>query len=352
MMRGQVKSFLARLTLATALVAFALPAFAGASAFLPPKGKVLTGVTDNGTLEGFHNFGDAVRKHPAVLETYHPWGNGLDLAYRRWQNAEVLPMLHISTADDETREELITPQEIATGFGDPYLIEINRFFSEKEQRAYIRPLGEPNRCLNPYSAFSCSGRRHGGEHSTFWYRQAFRRIALITRGGVTANRLDRALKKLGMRKVNWGDAPRPALVPKAPVAIIWSVLPSGSPTVRGNYPTAYWPGRKYVDWVGTDFYSNYPYWRDLNRFVRGRNWRRMPIALTEWGVAGWDDVRFVKRMFKWARSQPRLRMMVYYRGFGNDAYYPYSYPRSIKVIRNKLRHRRFLEYGRGYARRR
>jgi hypothetical protein len=334
------------------IAALAFPGVSGASKFLPAKGKIYTGVTDDGTLQGFENFAEATGKHPAILQTYHPWGNGLDLAFQRWQNAEVLPMLHMSTADDETRAELITPQEIAIGAGDPYLIQINRFFSENRQRAFIRPLGEPNRCINPYSAFACSGRKKGGEHKTFWYRQAFRRIALITRGGISANSLDRNLKKLGMRKVNWGAIRRPAQIPKAPVSIVWSTLPSGSPEVKGNYPAFYWPGRKYVDWVGTDFYSNYPYWKDLNRFVHGKRFKGKPISLTEWGVTGWDDVRFVNRLFKWVRSQPRVRMMVYYRGFGEDAYYPYSYPRAIRAVKKQLKSTRFIQYAKGYARRR
>jgi len=345
--------FPARLSLATVVVVFALAAVADAGVFLPPKGKVYGGVSDNGTYRGFENFSEATGKHPAVLQTYHPWGNQLFLAYQRWQNTEVLPMLHISTADDETRAELITPKEIARGVGDPYLIEINRFFSARRQKAFIRPLGEPNRCLNPYTAFTCSGKRRGGEHKTIWYRRAFRRIALITRGGTTAGRIDRNLKKLQLPKLNWGSLTRSPKLPKAPVSIVWSTLPSGSPSVRGNHPVDYWPGSKYVDWVGTDFYSNYPYWRDLNRFVHNRRWRRKPVALTEWGVVGADDTRFARRVFAWVKQQPRVRMMVYYRGFGTaDPYYPYNYPLTVKVIRNKLKSPRFLAFAHGYARRR
>lgn len=336
-----------------ALLGFAAPASAG-SIFGPHPGQKLTGVSDNGSFEGFENFSEATGKHPAVLQTFHPWGNGLNLAYRRWQNAEVMPMLHMSTADDETREELITPQEIARGYGDPYLIEISRFFADRDQRAFIRPLGEPNRCLNPYTAVTCTGYRRGGEHTTYWYRKAFQRIAVIVRGGMPANKLDRKLNRLKLRKVNWGHFTRPAKVPASPVSIIWSALPAGSPRVRGNWPGNYWPGAHFVDWAGVDFYSDYPHWRDLNRFMRGRPWRGKPVSLTEWGVAGHDNYTFVRQLFSWMNKRPRVRMFAYYRGFGGleDRYNPYNYPTSLKVMKNKLKDPRYLGYAYLHARRR
>lgn len=324
----------------------------GAAIFGPHKGKVLTGVSDNGTLEGFQNFAEATGKHPAVLQTFHPWGNGLDLAFRRWQNAGVMPMLHISTADDETREELITPRAIARGEGDDYLIEINRFFAEKNQRAFIRPLGEPNRCLNPYSAVNCDGSKRGGDHTTYWYRKAFQRIAVIVRGGRRTVGINRLLRKLRMRHVQWGSLRRPARMPDAPVSMVWSPLPAGSPKVRGNWPGNYWPGKYFVDWAGTDFYSDYPYWRDLNKFMRGRPWRGKPIAITEWGVTGSDDPRFVRKMLHWVNRRHRVRMLLYYRGFGDlDPYNPFYYPDAIRVLRNKLKRNRFAPFAYLHARR-
>ena len=336
------------------LIFFALPAQPSKAAILgPPPGQIMTGVSDNGTLEGFQNFATAVDAHPAVLQTFHPWGNGLDLAYRRWQNAEVRPMLHISTADDETRAELITPQEIATGAGDPYLIQINRFFAEKDLRAYIRPLGEPNRCLNPYSAVYCSGAQKGGEHTTYWYRKAFQRISVIVRGGTATNRVDARLGNLGMPPVNFGAIARPKVMPAPPVAIIWSPLPAGSPKVKGNWPGNYWPGASFVDWAGVDFYSNYPHWKDLNRFFAGKPWRSKPVALTEWGVAGSDNVTFTRQIFHWMKKRPRVRMFNYYRGFGGpeDIFNPYNYSNALRVIRNQLKDTRFLQYAFGHARR-
>lgn len=335
-----------------ACLVLAAPAHAG-NIFGPNAGKKLTGVSDNGTMEGFLDFADAVGKHPAVLQTFHPWGNGLDLAYRRWRAAEVMPMLHISTADDETLQELITPQDIARGYGDAYLIEINRFFAEKNQRAFVRPLGEPNRCLNVYSAVTCSGRQRGGSHTTYWYRKAFQRIAVITRGGMSSNRMDRHLNNLRMRKVNWGSAVRPSTVPAAPVSIIWSALPAGSPRARGNWPGNYWPGSRYVDWAGVDFYSDYPHWRDLNKFATAKPWRNKPLTLTEWGVAGSDNYVFVRQIFAWMNNRPRVRMYVYYRGFGGleDRYNPHNYPVSLRTMKNKLRDPRYLGYAYLHARR-
>jgi hypothetical protein len=52
--------------------------------------------------------------------------------------------------------------------------------------------------------------------------------------------------------------------------------------VPGNGPGAYWPGRRYVDWVGTDFFANSPNFRRLTRFYRDRRWRRKPFAFGEW----------------------------------------------------------------------
>lgn len=324
-----------------------------AAVFGPPKGKVLTGVSDDGSLESFQAFGEAVGKHPAVLQTFHPWGNGLDLAYKRWQNAEVAPMLHISTADDETLQELITPRQIAAGAGDSYLLQINQFFAGKNQRAYIRPLGEPNRCRNAWSAVNCDGSKKGGDHATYWYRKAFQRIAVIARGGRTTTNANRLLKKLRLPRIKWGEtAPAPTALPAAPVSMVWSPLPAGSPRARGNWPGNYWPGKYFVDWAGTDFYSNYPYWRDLDKFMRGRPWRSKPVAITEWGVTGSDDVRFVRQLFHWVNKRPRVRMLNYYRGFGAiDPYNPYYYPDSMRVIRNKLRNDRFMPYAYLHARR-
>jgi len=328
------------------LLAISVPAAAGAKTLAPKRGTAFFGVTDRGSTAEFEEFEGLVGKHPAVLETFHPYGNTLNEAILRWEQTEVRPMLHISTGDDQTLAELITPQQIALGYGDDYLLQLNDFFAKRGVLAYVRPLGEPNRCLNVWSAVNCDGSPKGGEHTTGWYKQAFRRIVAIVRGGATLEQTNTTLAGIGLPPVNRTKGPPPSSLPAAPVSIVWSPLPGGSPRVTGNFPGNYWPGARWVDWAGTDFYSQYPVWKDLNRFYAGKQWKRKPLAITEWAVAGTDDPRFVKQLIAWTVKRPRVRMLVYYDGFGTSGN-PYDlrlYPRTTNTLRLKVRRPTFLEY--------
>jgi hypothetical protein len=334
------------LALASAAVAcLALfAAQAGAVSLVPPKPDVFLGVSDRGSAQEFNEFSALTGKHPALLQTFHPWGNSLNAAFERWRETETRPILHISTADDQTLREIITPEQIAEGAGDDYLLQLNAFFAKRGLPAYIRPLGEPNRCLNVWSAVECDGSPRGGEHTTGWYKQTFRRIVAIVRGGQTLEGIDATLAEIGLPPLNRTKGPNPVSLPAAPVSIIWSPLPGGSPRVKGNFPGNYWPGRRWVDWVGTDFYSQYPVWRDLNRFYAGKQWKGMPVGINEWAVYGKDEPRFAKQLIAWIVKRPRVRMLVYYQGFGPGNQYDLRlYPRTANTLRLKLRRANFLD---------
>src|SRR4051794_24414268 len=337
-----------RTTKRTAALVLALTAlFAGqakALTLVPPKPGILFGASDQGSTQQFNEFTELLAKHPALMETFHPWGNSLNQAYERWRETGTRPVLAISTMDDQNLSELITPEQIALGAGDDYLLQLNAFFAERGLPAYIRPLGEPNRCLNPWSPVNCDGSQKGGEHTAGWYKQAFRRIAAIVRGGQTLEGINATLAEIGLPGVNRTKGPNPEALPAAPVSMIWSPLPGGSPRVKGNFPGNYWPGSRWVDWASTDFYSQYPVWKDLKRFYHGKQWRGKPVGIAEWAVSGVDDPRFVKQLISWTVKHPRVRMLVYYRGFGETGN-PYAlgpYPRTTNTLRLKVRRANFL----------
>ncbi len=322
------------LALCALIAAAALLAAPAAQAGLlePPGEKVWFGVSDTGDPAQFGEFSTAVAKHPAVIESFRTWGSEFPDSIRRWQTARARPILHITTADSGDGHELITPRGIANGEGDAYLIRLNRLFAEKEMRAYVRPLGEPNRCLNVYASFDCGGNPRDAAHKPRWYKLAFRRIYVIVHGGGKAKEINKRLAEAGLPPLNATIGG----LPKAPVAIVWSPLPAGSPTTPQNRPKNYWPGSRWVDWAGTDFYASYPEWGALTGLYN-RYAGKKPFALTEWGVENGDDPAFVSKLFAWVKTHPRCKMIVYYQDFGSTSSYRIqNYSASLGVLKARL----------------
>jgi hypothetical protein len=329
---------------ATLALVCAAPATAAMS-LVPPKPDVLLGASDRGSTEQFNSFAELTGKHPALMQTFLGWGNSVNKAYERWRETQTRPVVAISTQNAQTLEEIITPEQIALGQGDDYLLQLNQFFATHDLPAYIRPLGEPNRCLNAWAAVECDGTLKSGEHSSYWYKEAFRRIAAIVRGGLTAEALNAELAEIGLPGLQRSKGENPVSLPSAPVSIIWSPLPAGSPRVKGNFPGNYWPGSKWVDWVGTDFYAKYPVWEELNHFYNGAQWRGKPIAITEWAMSEEDEPKFVKQLISWVATHKRVQMLTYYQGFGAGNSYELSlYPRTAAMLRKKIRRANFLPY--------
>jgi hypothetical protein len=304
---------------------------ADAGALLPRGKKVFFGVSDTGDSADFGHFSTDLRKHPALIESFRTWGSDFPETIERWQAARARPVLHFTTADSGDGHELIGPRSIAQGYGDEYLIRLNRLFWAKGMRAYLRPLGEPNRCLNVYASYDCDGNLRDAAHKPRWYRLAFRRMYVVLHGGGKRGQIDRRLAEAGLRPLQSSLAG----LPRAPIAVIWSTLPAGSPTVPQNRPRHFYPGDDYVDWVGTDFYSDNQDWKSLNGLYN--RYPDKPFALPEWGVSSGDDPAYVRKLLTWVDRHRRCKMLVYYQDFGSTSSYRIqNYPSSLAVLNNKL----------------
>jgi hypothetical protein len=138
-------------------------------------------------------------------------------------------------------------------------------------------------------------------------------------------------------------------LPRASVAFLWVPQVAGAPDIRANSPRAYWPGAKYVDWVGTDFYSKFPNFAGLERFYR--QFPGKPFSFAEWAVWGGDNPGFVHRIFSWARSHRRVRMMLYNQGVKTAGPFRLAhYPRSRTALAAELRSGRFAQFTPEYRR--
>jgi hypothetical protein len=323
--------------LCAAAILCLLAAAPGAGASLVPRGKhVFFGVSDTGDSADFGHFSSAVHKHPALIESFRTWGSDFPDSIERWQAARARPILHITTAEGADGHEIVTPGAIAGGAGDEYLIRLNRLFWAKGMRAYIRPLGEPNRCLNVYAAYDCAGNPRDAAHRPAAYIRAFRRIYVIVHGGGKRAAIDARLREAGLPPLR-SEVPG---LPKAPVEVIWSPLPAGSPTVPRNRPRNFYPGDRWVDWAGTDFYSDNQDWKSLNGLYR--RFSSKPFAITEWGVSTGDDPEYVHKLMDWVDGHRRCKMLVYYQDFGaTSSYRLQNWPASLGVLRNQIHNGRF-----------
>src|SRR5881392_74126 len=87
---------MARRVVLLALIALAvLAAPAAAQPYLPPAGKVWTGVTGNVRPVG--RFAGQTGKHPAVWQFFTNWGDSADWWYPYAEQAGSRPMVHITT---------------------------------------------------------------------------------------------------------------------------------------------------------------------------------------------------------------------------------------------------------------
>jgi hypothetical protein len=333
-----------KLLATVATVVLLLGAAPARAAFLQPEpGQLFFGVSDTGVSSQFTEFSELIGKHPPVIETFRTWGDDLTGSVKRWQKAEARPIIHISTADPNDGHELIDPRQIANGYGDNYLVGLNYLFWSQGIRAYVRPLGEPNRCLNVYASFDCEGNLRGAQHKPYWYRQAFRRIYILLHGGGKVAKIDARLQKAGLRPLREEGAPLPTGLPRAPIAVIWSPLPLGSPEAPWNRPERFYPGRAYTDWAGTDFYSGYQNWKALTQMYE--SYARRPFVLTEWGLDGSDDPTFVQHLFGWVKRHPRTRMLVYYQDFGTvNPFRIQNFPASLAALQNHVAASEFVPY--------
>jgi hypothetical protein len=324
--------------------------------YTPPKGKVFHGVSD--TRRGLPDvklFQRQVGSHPAVLEDFYHWDTPVTTgALGRWRKSRSRGVLSLSTAPGG-KPELISPRKISQGRGDQYIAHLAQSIARSKQVVYIRLMPEMNGSWNPYCAYNADGTTKGVNHSTKAFRQAWRRFAIIMRGG-TVKSINAQLLKLHMPRLLDAKSNRDPIyvkdgvgkrVQRPRVALIWNPQTIGSPNIAGNSARRYWPGAKYVDWVGADIYAKFAsagVRRALSSFYS--RYGRFPFMIGEYSA--WDNDRsgrFVRWLFRWAREHGRTRMLVYYRSVLAGSQFDIShYPGARSALRHALRSKRFMEY--------
>jgi hypothetical protein len=306
---------------------------ASARAFLPPRGKVFQGVAG----QPISQYEDATGRHPSVYQEFLAWGEYVPaITTAAW---DVRSRLMIMIGTRSASRELITPAGIAYGQGDSWLISLQRSIAASRLVTYVRLMAEMDGYWNPFSAYNANGSSRGAAHSSAAYKQAWRRVTLIMRGG-SLGHIDATLRRLRMPPLRTH-----ASLPRARVAMLWvpQVAP-GDPDIPGNEPSDYFPGRGWVDWVGTDFYSSAPNFTGLDAFYN--TYPGLPFVFGEYAVGETpDDPGFIDAVFRWAGAHPRVRMMMYNMGVSaSGPFRLFRFPQSSRALRHALANPKFVSF--------
>lgn len=292
----------------------------------PRGGRLLLGVVGPDPV----GFDGLTRKHHALHVMFANWTGDVAGLIANEHSAGRLPVLSLPSA--------ASPAEIASGVEDARYVALAQAVNGSSEDVWVRILPEMNGNWNPWSAYDESGRPRGPQWAPPQFIRAFRRIALILRGGTVAtiNNKLRAVRLPPLRAT--GD-----IKPSGQVAIIWNPQGHGTPFVEENGPAAYWPGPAYVDIVADDLYSDSgePSWKGMDTLYAYPK----PFLVAEWGLKGQDDATFASRMFAWVAGHPRTIGLVYYnQGWsgGADIFKLGSKPRSLGVYRRAIRDPRYL----------
>ena len=340
-----------------ALLALA-PADGAAKAYVPKKGKLYHGVSDTGSAKDFKHFRRQVREHPAVLQEFFHWDVSLTAsgAVRRWEKTRTLGVVSMSTKLPASGQPDISPEAIAKGRGDRYILRINEVLGNLRKPSYIRLMPEMNGHWNPYSAYNANGSPRGKNYTTGDFKRAWRRFVIIVRGG-NRNRINNRLRRKNLRRIYrarsndanlYENRDVPEKLDKPKVAVMWVPQTFGSPNIAGNQPANYWPGANFVDWVGADIFSKFSTaFDDLQAFFRRYN--DHPFVIGEYSP--WDadpGGAFTNRLLSWAEDHQRVRMMIYYRSVtASNEYYIDRYPAARGVLRRHLNKGRWRSFGPG-----
>jgi hypothetical protein len=298
----------------------------GAAPALPPHGTVLLGVVGPDP-QGFDRL---TGKHHSLHLVFGAFRSDVTELIANEHAAGRLPILSLPSQ--------LSPVQIAAGREDAWLVGLSRQVNASGKEVWMRPLPEMNGHWNPWCAFDSAGRPRGASHAPAAFIRAFRRFAVILRGG-TAAALDRQLTAAGLPPLK----AKADIRPSAKVEIVWNPQGHGTPFIAANEPSAYWPGPAFVDIVANDMYSDSgePSWQGMDKlYAYGK-----PYLVAEWALEAEDDVAFAQRMFAWVAAHPRTIGLIYFnKGWsgGSGIYELRSKPRGLAIYRKEIRHARFL----------
>ena len=333
--------------------------------FEPPAGQVYAGMSST-MVSGDVN--DAVAKWisyvntmggkaPAISHTFTgwnvQWSFDLSVADARgatpmisWQSGDTLPPAianaGVSTSGKRNDEIILRNAKILRDYGKPVFLRIDH---------------ENNAHWFKWSAYNQDGSPRS--FTTDDYKQMWQRIFILFEGGKVSD-INAKLSALGMPPLDPNAHPAglpstsdpDSVFPAANnVAFVYGpqCVP-GTPNIAGNRWADYYPGDKYVDWVGgTTYDRTWDYSIDqkfafikqyYDQFSGPNSSGHKPFMFSEYAVTDvlGDDPAYMQRLLDFQATHPKVKALIYFNHLAPDGrdYRLESFPQSAAKLRNAV----------------
>jgi hypothetical protein len=116
------------------------------------------------------------------------------------------------------------------------------------------------------------------------------------------------------------------------MTVVWNPLAVGVPNVRGNGYRDYFPGSRYLDAYGNNYYNTsgvYAFHRTEELY---KAYPRKAFMFPEWGMSV-DDPGYVRAFATFVRRHRRVRFISFFNGPAGGAYDIGTKPRSRTAYR-------------------
>jgi hypothetical protein len=244
-----------------------------------------------------------------------------------------VPLVSWQTGSEASPETIANAGATSSGKRSDYVImNVASDLRTYGEPVFLRIDQEMNAYWFEWCAYNSDGTPRA--HTTEDFKNMWRRMHIIFEGG-TVSGMNSKLAAEGMppldQQVGTSAAskglsstmdPNAYLAPTNNVAFVFNPVDApGIPNKAGNLWADYYPGDKYVDWVGQTSYdgtSNVALitrfgWLDqfYQDFAVGHD---KPYMMGEWGLTQHrgDDPAYIQRVLDWQKAHPRVKALVYF----------------------------------------
>ena len=346
--------------------------------FEPPDGKLYAGVdadqnsTDTSIEANTRLWNEWVSLMngvpPAISHTFTSYDT-----YMKWDTdvAEArgaTPLITWQTGKGTSPKTIANGGAASSGNRSDYVIMKTAYYLRTLNKpVFLRIDQEMNAHWFAWCAYNSDGTPRA--HTTEDFKDMWRRMHIIFEGGKVSD-INAKLAAEGMPPLDpavgtsatskgYPSTTDPNAVFPATTNVAFVFNPVGQPgvpNIEGNRWADYYPGDRYVDWVGQTTYDGYWQTTETQRFAQLSQFYQdfaighdKPYMMGEWGLepaengGGGDNPDYIRKMMDWQKTHPQVKALVYFSARTDHGDYRLqNYPNSVPVLADAVADPRFL----------